>query len=228
VKIKNFETTKKKIRNRGKKRTSTIIEFRLSQPAQLVFVFRGPGPTCSVSARIPAVGLAGLNRFRFYGYIGTRPLAAGTYLLTLRTRQDASPLAKVHLTIVDPAAPKAAAARPVCTLVAQPWRTIVHPGLAALTDTFVPTFTETGAPAPAAAREPAAKPPAEGNGKTDNGEALGVQTTEGAGLPALPPSDDDPTPLGFLVVVLLGLLAASLLAVGWSVFSTLRTPRGQR
>src|SRR5918994_1006695 len=83
VAVRGFATSTKKIRNRGKKLTSTIIRFRLSHASVLVFVFHGPGPNCKVAARITAVGLAGVNRFRFHGYIGKRPLAPGTYELVM-------------------------------------------------------------------------------------------------------------------------------------------------
>jgi hypothetical protein len=210
VTLKGFSTSKKRIRNRGKKLTSTIIEFRLSRASVLVFVFRGPGPNCKVAARISAVGLAGLNRFRFHGYIGKRPLAPGTYLLVLRPKQSSTPLARTHLSIVPAGSGRVRQARPICESTEKPADLTEVLAAAPLLGALVGDFDTT----PGATRTtPTAKKETESS-QPRAGGTLGEQATESSGVPVLPgvEQEGDESSLVELIAApaLLALLFAAL------------------
>lgn len=66
----------------GSKRRGTRITFRLTDPARVVFVVRGPAPSCQVVGRFSVRGRAGLNRIRFKGRVGRQTLGPGTYSIT--------------------------------------------------------------------------------------------------------------------------------------------------
>jgi len=59
-----------------------------------------------------------MNRFRFNGRIAGRPLAPGTYLLTLRQRGRTTQLARTLVTIVAPGAPVTDRVAPQCAVAA--------------------------------------------------------------------------------------------------------------
>jgi hypothetical protein len=69
----------------GSKRRAARITFRLTAPARVVFVVRGPAPSCDVVGRFIVRGRRGTNRVRFTGRVGRRTLKPGTYRLTART-----------------------------------------------------------------------------------------------------------------------------------------------
>ncbi|HEV3479995.1 MAG TPA: hypothetical protein VG144_11180, partial [Gaiellaceae bacterium] len=68
----------------GPRSRGTRITFRLSAPARVVFVVRGPAPSCAIVGRFNVRGRPGVNHVRFKGKIGRRTLAPGTYALTVR------------------------------------------------------------------------------------------------------------------------------------------------
>ena len=65
------------------------ITFRLSRPARVLFVVRGPAPSCRVAGRFSVRGDRGVNHVRFTGKVGRRELPDGTYRVTARTRGSA-------------------------------------------------------------------------------------------------------------------------------------------
>jgi hypothetical protein len=77
------------VRVQGKHRRAAKITFTLTAPARVVFVVRGPAPSCAVVGRFAVRGKAGTNHLRFTGRIGRRRLATGTYRITARTRAGA-------------------------------------------------------------------------------------------------------------------------------------------
>lgn len=230
VTIKKFSTSRKTIRNRGKKLTSTIIKFRLSRATVLVFEFRGPGPGCAVAARISAVGLAGLNRFRFHGYIGKRPFASGTYSLIVRQKGSKQDLARSYLTIVAPGVQAKPRVRPKCERQAPTADLTAILSAAPLLGALVGDFqTPTATPRQneAEARTAASDEPREADGATEEasqgaGDVLGEQTSEGGGLPELPVLDEPEGVSGLLAILLLALLLASLLGTVFFVVQHLR------
>jgi hypothetical protein len=68
----------------GTKRRATRITFRLSAPTRVVFVVRGPAPSCDVVGRFTVRGHRGTNRIRFTGRVGRTTLGPGTYRVTAR------------------------------------------------------------------------------------------------------------------------------------------------
>jgi hypothetical protein len=80
---------------RGQQRRGTRITFTLTAPARVVFVVRGPAPSCDVVGRFAVRGDRGVNNVRFTGRIGRRTLQRGTYRITARThgRAPSRPIA---------------------------------------------------------------------------------------------------------------------------------------
>lgn len=68
-------------RNRGAR-----ITFTLSRSGRVLFVVRGPAPSCQVAGRFTVRGDRGVNHVRFAGRVGRRELPSGTYRVTARTR----------------------------------------------------------------------------------------------------------------------------------------------
>jgi hypothetical protein len=65
------------------------ITFTLSRPGRVLFVVRGPAPSCRVAGRFSVRGDRGVNHVRFTGRVGRRELPDGTYRVTARTRGSA-------------------------------------------------------------------------------------------------------------------------------------------
>jgi hypothetical protein len=74
------------VRGARRARGATRITFTLSARALVVFVVRGPAPSCDVAGRFRVRGKRGVNHLRFTGRIGRRRLAAGTYRVVARPR----------------------------------------------------------------------------------------------------------------------------------------------
>ena len=83
----------------GSKRRGARITFRLTAPARVVFVVRGPAPSCEVIGRFSVRGHAGVNRVRFKGRVGRRTFEPGTYTLTAHPRGRAQPTHRVVVMI---------------------------------------------------------------------------------------------------------------------------------
>jgi hypothetical protein len=74
-----------RVRVAGRKRAARIT-FTLSRPGRVLFVVRGPAPSCRVAGRFSVRGDRGVNHVRFTGKVGRRELPFGTYRVTARTR----------------------------------------------------------------------------------------------------------------------------------------------
>jgi hypothetical protein len=75
---------------RGKRKRAARITFTLSAPGRVVFVVRGPAPSCGVIGRFSVRGHRGKNLVRFKGRVGRRNLPYGTYRITAKTRGRAA------------------------------------------------------------------------------------------------------------------------------------------
>jgi hypothetical protein len=64
-------------------RRGTKISFRLKRAAKIVLVVRGPRPSCAVAGTKAVRGRPGMNRVPFSGRFHHRPLAPGTYTITV-------------------------------------------------------------------------------------------------------------------------------------------------
>ena len=75
----------RRLRVAGRNRAARIT-FTLSRPGRVLFVVRGPAPSCQVAGRFTVRGDRGVNHVRFTGRVGRRELPFGTYRVTARTR----------------------------------------------------------------------------------------------------------------------------------------------
>jgi hypothetical protein len=87
-------------RTRGQRRRAARITFTLSAPGRVVFVVRGPAPSCGVAGRFSVRGKRGRNRVGFTGRLGRRTLGPGAYRITARTR--AGTAARPVVVLIDP------------------------------------------------------------------------------------------------------------------------------
>ena len=62
------------------------ITFTLNRRGRVLFVVRGPAPSCRVAGRFSVRGKRGVNNVRFSGKVGRRKLPFGTYRVTARIR----------------------------------------------------------------------------------------------------------------------------------------------
>jgi len=76
----------RRLRVAGRNRAARIT-FTLSRPGRVLFVVRGPAPSCQVAGRFTVRGERGVNHVRFTGRVGRRELPFGTYRVTARTRR---------------------------------------------------------------------------------------------------------------------------------------------
>jgi hypothetical protein len=83
VRITRLKASPRRFRS-GARQRGIRITFRLSAPGRVVFLVRGPAPSCEVVGRFTVRGRRGTNRVRFKGRVGRRTLAPGTYALTAR------------------------------------------------------------------------------------------------------------------------------------------------
>jgi hypothetical protein len=75
----------RRIAKRGKRRTAVRISFTLTAPTRVVFVVRGPAPSCGVVGRFNVRGNRGVNHFDFTGRVGRRELSSGAYRVSVTT-----------------------------------------------------------------------------------------------------------------------------------------------
>ncbi len=69
----------------GTRKRAARITFTLNAAARVVFVVRGPAPSCGIAGRFKVRGSRGVNHVRFTGRLGRRNLPYGTYRITART-----------------------------------------------------------------------------------------------------------------------------------------------
>ena len=74
-----------RVAKQGRKRAARIT-FTLNRPGRVLFVVRGPAPSCRVAGRFSVRGDRGVNHVRFTGRVGRRSLPYGTYRVTATTR----------------------------------------------------------------------------------------------------------------------------------------------
>lgn len=78
----------RRLRVTGRKRAARIT-FTLNRSGRVLFVVRGPAPSCRVAGRFSVLGDRGVNHVRFTGKVGRRELPLGTYRVTARPRGGA-------------------------------------------------------------------------------------------------------------------------------------------
>lgn len=69
----------------ARQKRAARITFTLNRPGRVLFVVRGPAPSCGVAGRFTVRGDRGINHVRFTGRVGRRELPYGTYRVTART-----------------------------------------------------------------------------------------------------------------------------------------------
>lgn len=234
VRVRNLKSSKARIVNRGKKRTATIISFRLSKAARLVLVVRGPGPTCDVAARIRIRGSAGTNRVRFDGTARNRRLHPGTYLLTARVRGTETDLARTFVRIENPGS-RRKAVKPRCSqpapVASQPTNYAVASALGGFAAPSLPASDGS---------LPALEGATSANGSTTEvvgvlgalhlrgpESPLGAQKTQGAGLLPGPMAASSDT-RSMIEVVLLATMVAALFGLAVALAADRRSSRRTR
>ena len=219
LRLRGFERSYTRIRNRGASLTTTILSFQLSRSARLVLAVRGPGPGCELAGRIRIAGHKGLNLFAFDGTIRNRPLEPGTYMLTTQEKGRTKDLARSYITVVARKSSKPTAPRPKCssraTLASTPpsglaSQILGFPGAAFFAAREV--SDETGVTSSGEARE-ARGSSQNGRGSRDAGGVLGELSPVSSGLPELPAIERPQGVSVFLAILLLALLLGSLLGV---------------
>ena len=89
---------------RGPGRRGTTITFHLTAPATVVLLVRGPSPSCGlVGRKVVSLG-KGVSRVRFLGRFHGRPLAPGTYGITMIARRGgtSTTLGRLAVAVVPP------------------------------------------------------------------------------------------------------------------------------
>jgi hypothetical protein len=89
---------------RGPGRRGTTITFHLTAPATVVLLVRGPSPSCGLAGRkVVSLG-KGVSRVRFLGRFHGRPLAPGTYGITMVARRGggSTTLGQLAVAVVPP------------------------------------------------------------------------------------------------------------------------------
>lgn len=84
---------------RGPGRRGTTITFRLTAPATVVLLVRGPSPSCDLAGRRVVTLGKGVSRVRFIGRFHGRPLAPGTYGITMVARRGGTSALLGHLAV---------------------------------------------------------------------------------------------------------------------------------
>jgi hypothetical protein len=92
------------------------ITFHLTAPATVVLLVHGPSPSCGLAGRKVVTLGKGVSRVRFLGRFHGRPLAPGTYGITMVARRHGSStmLGRLAIAVVPPGQRiRKSAARPV-------------------------------------------------------------------------------------------------------------------
>ena len=87
-----------------KNRRGTVVTFRLRAPARVVFVVRGPSPSCGVAGKKSVRGQSGVNRVRLNGRFGDQTLAPGTYEIVVVAHRGKAHrrVGKISIQVVPP------------------------------------------------------------------------------------------------------------------------------
>lgn len=187
---------------RGPGRRGTTITFHLTAPASVVLLVRGPSPSCEVAGRrVVSLG-KGVSRVRFLGRFHGRPLAPGTYGITMVARRGltSTMLGRLAIAVVPPGERvHRSAARPVFDDCAA----------AAGSSGSSQLFTGLGLVLPTAARKVAATPKVISPRASFRPPRLSVPVPRAPQLPGVP--GGGPVWLGFLVYAVAMLAGAAML-----------------
>jgi hypothetical protein len=99
----------------GPRARGTTITFHLSGPATVVLLVRGPSPACDLAGRKVVTLGKGVSHVRFLGRFHGRPLAPGTYGITIVARRSgvSTTLGRLAIAVVPPGQRIRRATRPV-------------------------------------------------------------------------------------------------------------------
>jgi hypothetical protein len=88
----------------GPGRRGTTITFHLTAPATVVLLVHGPSPSCGLAGRRVLTLGRGVSRVRFLGRFQGRPLAPGTYGITMVARRGgrSTMLGRLAVSVVPP------------------------------------------------------------------------------------------------------------------------------
>ena len=209
---------------RGKHRKAARITFTLSAPGRVVFVVRGPAPSCGVAGRFSVQGRRGVNHVRFRGRVGRRNLPYGKYRITARTRGSA-PSRAIVVVVGDRAASEGfacGASRPSSDAFASIFGTFSNGEPGGSNAESSRAGTETAREAPAGKRDKA-------KDKPDSGVLPAVtkrlkKIPEALPRPSIPgASASPPWILGVGALALLALSALALLVYVLRYFRRFRT-----
>jgi hypothetical protein len=89
---------------RGPGRRGTTITFHLAAPATVILLVRGPSPSCDLAGRKVVRLGKGVSRVNFLGRFHGRPLAPGTYGITMVARRGgtSTTLGRLAIAVVPP------------------------------------------------------------------------------------------------------------------------------
>lgn len=207
---------------RGKRRRAARITFALSAPGRVVFVVRGPAPSCGVVGRFSVRGTRGLNRVLFTGRLGRRTLGPGAYRITAKTRTGAA--TRPVVVVIEPSRTER---RFACS---EP-----RPEIPEIFASLSGSFASPGDASPGGGTRPAAESTAAnsrgeaGAGREESGSGVLPAVKDGLSmipeaLPELQGPNDSSSPSSILGIGALLLLALSALALLLYVLRFLRRP----
>lgn len=101
----SVRASRRRFSTRGPKgRRGTVVTFRLNAPAMVVFVVRGPSPSCGVAGKKSVRGRRGLNRVRLNGRFNGHALAPGTYeiIVVARRGETRHRVGRISIQVVPP------------------------------------------------------------------------------------------------------------------------------
>ena len=105
TRVEHFHSSRRWIGTTGsKRRRTTTLTFVLQRAGRVVLTVNEVSPACLGLGRLTFAGHAGLNRIRFAGVVHGRPLAPGTYRLSIRT-PSGTVVRRVTLVVVGGSAP---------------------------------------------------------------------------------------------------------------------------
>jgi hypothetical protein len=83
ARVTRLNASPRRVKRVGKRHAVQII-LRVNAPTRVVFLVRGPAPSCDVVGRFTVRAHRGTNRVPFTGRVGRRTLEPGTYTVTAR------------------------------------------------------------------------------------------------------------------------------------------------
>ncbi len=101
----SVRASRRRFSTRGPRgRRGTTVTFRLTAPASVVFIVRGPSPSCGVAGKKSVRGRRGLNRVRLNGRFGGRALTPGTYEIVVVAKRGKTRhhVGRISIQVVPP------------------------------------------------------------------------------------------------------------------------------